>query len=411
MHHAIHQDSPVIFISVNYRLGALGFWYTNTRNNLVPDNNGLHDQILALQWVQRNISGFGGDSNNITALGQSAGGESLAILSNARIVREQGLYKRAIMLSGTPVTMPSMTVDEHVENFKVQAEKLGIEIGHGDMDRVVRDVINVPVDAIRDLAWVGSPCTLTQMLPFAHPTMRMMRNGGPSEWIQSNKSASLEAQIIGSTTYDGGISFNMLAKDKNRKHHAATFIDICTNVLGIPKAQELCDIYTVKEDMQDDEALRQICLFESDIGFFFAALSVAESSLVTNTYFQIFHLPNPFNGPLVSQGQFATHTFDITTLLGGYDEKLSPEGYGDVVREWRNKILAFVKDGTPPCERYKEHGEALLVGKHGVSEVKREEYMNGRRRKLMDLADDMDQENGWDILWVDVCRRFLMKGK
>jgi carboxylesterase type B len=84
---AISKDSPVIFVAINYRLGALGFWHAQTtQDELVPPNNGLHDQILALQWVQKNIAGFGGDPGNVTAVGQSAGGESLSILSNADIV-------------------------------------------------------------------------------------------------------------------------------------------------------------------------------------------------------------------------------------------------------------------------------------------------------------------------------------
>jgi hypothetical protein len=46
--------------------------------------------------------------------------------------------------------------------------------------------------------------------------------------------------------------------------------------------------------------------------------------------------------------------------------------------------------------------------------VKREEYMeadNGRRSRLMELADKVGGDEGWDVLWVDVCRRFLMKGE
>jgi carboxylesterase type B len=411
MQHAISHSSPVIFVSINYRLGALGFWHAKTTENLVPENNGIHDQILALQWVQQNITGFGGDPNNITTLGQSAGGESLSILSNSKPVKEEKLYKRAIMLSGTPVTMPAMTLGEHMDNFLTQATQLGISTQDRDIDDIAQEVINAPIDKIRDLAWVGSPCTLNSLLPFAKPTMDMMRDGGPSEWFERKKLGGVEAQIVGSTTYDGGISFNMMSKDESRKDHAAAFRKISSEVLGEGKGKELCAIYGVEEGMDDGEALQRVCLFESDIGFFFAAMSIAESDLVHDTYFQIFDLANPFDGPLSSQGRFATHTFDITTLLGGYDETLLPEGYAGVISGWRNKILAFVKDGTAPCERYKEDGRAMIVGKDGVKEIERKEYMDGRRQKLIDLAAKIDEEQGWDVLWVDVCRRFLMKGE
>jgi carboxylesterase type B len=418
MQHACRTDQPVIFVAINYRLGALGFWHAQTEKELVSENNGLHDQILALQWIKKNIGGFGGDASNITTLGQSAGGESLSILSNSIVVKKEKLFKRAIMLSGTPVTMPAMTPNEHTENFLAQAKKLDISIKTPDgkersTDDIAFDVISAPLDKIRDLAWVGSPCTQTNLLPFDKPSMAMMRNGGPDAWLQNKKLPGIEAQIVSTTTYDGGISYNMMSRDPSRSSHAAAFRHIATDVLGPQSGAELCRIYGLEEGMDDPEALTRICLFESDIGFFCAALSVARAHLVPKTYFQIFDLPNPFNGPLSSQGKFATHTFDIATLMGGYDESLLPGDYVEVIADWRTKILAFVRDGSALCGVYSDEdgdGKALIVGREGVREIHGGEYMRGRRQELVDLAGTIDGDKGWDVLWVDVCRRFLMKG-
>lgn len=397
-----HASQPLVVVSVNYRLGALGFLHTPTPHALVPENNGLHDQILALRWVQEFIGGFGGDVRNVTVMGQSAGAESIALLSHAGIVREGRLFKKAVVMSGSRVTMPAMTPGEHAGNFLRQAGRLGIKTEGREIEDIVEDVVNVDVNKIRDLAWVGSPCTLSTLLPFERATMRGKWNGG----------SAVEKQIISTTTYDGGISFNMMSRDSSRSQHAAAFISIATNVLGPERAARLCDIYDVDANTPDPEALQKICLFESDTGFFFAALHMCTSSPAT--YFQIFDLPDPFPGPLASQGRFATHTFDITTLLGGYDESLLPEGYGEVISNWRDKILAFVRDGTGICEEFGAEGKALVVGSEGVREVDREGYMTGRRQRLSDLADELDEKDGWDgwdVLWVDVCRRFLMKGE
>jgi carboxylesterase type B len=410
--HSISTLKPIIFISINYRLGALGFLHAQTPSGLAPPNNGLHDQLRALEWVHRFVGGFGGDPDNVTALGQSAGGESLSILSHADLVQEKKLLKRVIMMSGSPVTMPALTPVEHDENFLEQARKVGISTDGKGVENVVRDLITAPVEKIRELEWVGLPCTQTDLLPFERPSMGMMRAGGPAAW--RNKKIGVEKAVIGSTTYDGGISFNMLSRDSSRSSHASAFINIAHDVLGAEHASRLCDIYAIDAELDDDDALQRICLFESDIGFFFAALSVAQSSLIPSPYFQIFDLPNPFDGPLKSMGEYATHTFDITTLLGGYDESLAPDGYADVVADWRSKILDFVREGKAPCWEYSEGegegGNALVVGRDGVKEVGRDEYMSGRRHELMDLADEIDGEDGWDVLWVDVCRRFLMKG-
>jgi carboxylesterase type B len=416
LRHATLKSTPVIFVAINYRLGALGFWHAQTTSlNLVPANNGLHDQILALQWVQRNIAGFGGDPGNVTALGQSAGGESLSILSNAEVVKEEGLVRRVVMMSGTPVTMPAMTPEEHTANFIKQAGELNMKTKNEDgsdrnIDDIAHSVITTDINKIRELAWVGSPCTQTPLLPFDKPTMSMMRSGGPPAW-RNKQSAAIEAQIISTTTYDGGISFNMMSRDPSRKDHATSFIHIAEDVLGPEHASRLCTIYSITPTLDDNNALQKVCLFESDIGFFFAGLSVAHANLIPATYFHVFDLPNPFPGPLTQLGEYATHTFDITTLLGGYDQSLLPQGYSTVVAQWRDAILGFACKGEWMGKRFTEGGSAVLVGKDGVREVQREEYMKGRREALMALADEVDAEDGWDILWVDVCRRFLMSGK
>ena len=83
----------VVIVSINYRLGALGFLYVPGKTA----NVGLLDQVLALKWVQDNISNFGGDENQVCVFGESAGGESISALMAMPLAK--GLFKRAIMQS------------------------------------------------------------------------------------------------------------------------------------------------------------------------------------------------------------------------------------------------------------------------------------------------------------------------
>jgi para-nitrobenzyl esterase len=90
----------VLFVGFNYRLGALGwldFSAYSTPDHPIDSNPGLRDQIAALEWVQRNIAAFGGDPDNVTLFGESAGGTSVATLMTVPSAR--GLFSRAIVES------------------------------------------------------------------------------------------------------------------------------------------------------------------------------------------------------------------------------------------------------------------------------------------------------------------------
>ncbi|CAH1118266.1 unnamed protein product [Phaedon cochleariae] len=89
----------VVLVVINYRLGFLGFLCLQDTSLEVPGNAGLKDQVSALKWVQDNIRCFGGDPDNVTIFGSSAGGISVHyhLLSEA----SRGLFHKAIMQSGT----------------------------------------------------------------------------------------------------------------------------------------------------------------------------------------------------------------------------------------------------------------------------------------------------------------------
>jgi para-nitrobenzyl esterase len=92
----------VIVVTINYRLGALGFLANAalaSRPGGPSGNYGLMDQQAALRWVQRNIRAFGGDPGNVTLFGESAGG--LSVLAQLVSPGARGLFQRAITESGT----------------------------------------------------------------------------------------------------------------------------------------------------------------------------------------------------------------------------------------------------------------------------------------------------------------------
>jgi len=118
----------VVLVAINYRLGPLGYFahpaLTKAAGPKAPlGSYGLMDQVAALKWVQRNIAAFGGDPNNVTVFGESAGGMStLALLATPDA---KGLFHKAIVQSGGGWFEPGSLKAQEEAGLAV-AEKLGL---------------------------------------------------------------------------------------------------------------------------------------------------------------------------------------------------------------------------------------------------------------------------------------------
>ena len=122
----------VVLVSMNYRLGRFGFFafpaLGREHTDETKGNYAYMDQIAALQWVRRNIAAFGGDPDNVTIFGFSAGGVSV----HSMLVSPQarGLFHKAIVQSGgsrdSVLTARPMREDGVDPNYPVSAETIGL---------------------------------------------------------------------------------------------------------------------------------------------------------------------------------------------------------------------------------------------------------------------------------------------
>lgn len=129
------QDSfvkeGIVYVSIEYRLGALGFMAHPELSKESPEgisgNYGIYDQIMALKWIHDNIAAFGGDPEKVTICGESAGGISVAILCASPLCK--GLFRGAISESGSSHTPVSNNAHMGAGNNKTvkAAEVLGSE--------------------------------------------------------------------------------------------------------------------------------------------------------------------------------------------------------------------------------------------------------------------------------------------
>ncbi|KAH8264049.1 hypothetical protein KR038_001812, partial [Drosophila bunnanda] len=93
------MKQDIVMVTFNYRVGALGFLSLSDRDLDVPGNAGFKDQVMALRWVSQNIAQFNGDPQNVTLMGESAGGASVHAMMTTEQTR--GLFHKAIMQSGS----------------------------------------------------------------------------------------------------------------------------------------------------------------------------------------------------------------------------------------------------------------------------------------------------------------------
>lgn len=115
-------ERDVVVMTINYRLGLFGFLELGMLDPAYAGsgNNGLRDQVAALQWARRNAAAFGGDADNITVFGESAGSMSVsALLATASPER---LFRRAIGQSGGPNLL-------HHRAFRENATRVVLEFG------------------------------------------------------------------------------------------------------------------------------------------------------------------------------------------------------------------------------------------------------------------------------------------
>jgi para-nitrobenzyl esterase len=123
----------VVLVAMNYRLGRFGFFafpaLSSERPNENKGNYAYMDQIAALQWVRRNIAAFGGNPNNVTIFGFSAGGVS--VHSMLASPQARGLFHKAIVESGgsrdSVLTARPLRADGVDPNYPVSAETIGIQ--------------------------------------------------------------------------------------------------------------------------------------------------------------------------------------------------------------------------------------------------------------------------------------------
>jgi para-nitrobenzyl esterase len=147
----------ILFYSFNYRLGRFGFFahpaLTAESEDGLLGNYGFMDQIAAIQWIRRNAEAFGGDPDNVTICGESAGGFAVHMLLTSPLA--VGLCRRAVVQSGGGRTLLNATGLRHGRNGRPSAEQIGLAFAtakgiRGEDAGALNKLRALPAEAIVD---------------------------------------------------------------------------------------------------------------------------------------------------------------------------------------------------------------------------------------------------------------------
>jgi para-nitrobenzyl esterase len=241
----------VILVTVNYRLGALGFlahpWLTKESPNHVSGNYGTLDQIAALRYVRENIAAFGGNPESITVFGQSAGCMSTQTLITSPLSRN--MISKAILQSGGGYHFPLFAnktladAERAGERFVACTGAKSLEeLRALPVERILQAQVMFFMDALKSGAVDG--------LPFAPVIDGYVLTEGYDTAIENNNIAHAD-YLIGSTRNDITVTSEMLAAgEKSPVYQSSAAFSLKLEELGRAPAY----VYYFTRQLPGDDA-------------------------------------------------------------------------------------------------------------------------------------------------------------
>ncbi|KAJ5947506.1 hypothetical protein N7466_000521 [Penicillium verhagenii] len=355
MVNARKSNTPIILVQMNYRLGALGFSASTDLATEVDDsskealgNFGLIDQRNALEWVNQHIADFGGNPNNITVFGVSAGSASI----HAHLLAKHELFDRAILMSGAAPTLFPVRMELFEEQWKQLCNRAG----------AVGSTPSARLEHLRSL-------DINDILKHAGRAVMGPAGDGkliPQTWTFDDNvsNARCKSIILGDTNIEALIFDGMLGRLTQDKLHQAV-----TRAFSETKAKELCHHFGFKQDQSADDFRKAFRLMLGTVLFQYPNIAIAEASRKSeswknNVFLYHWEEPSPFPG--ATQG-LSYH--GLCALLLHLNELDScPQATRDVSVE-AARVWASFAHGQQPWDAYSTGGQFMRFGPEGKSGI------------------------------------------
>lgn len=339
----------VVVVTINYRLGVLGFLHLGDiggEEYASSGNCGILDQVAALTWIKENIAAFGGDPNNITIFGESAGAMSIGILLANPSAK--GLFNKAILQSGASSNVLSVETANRVAGGTLAA----LGLGANDLSKLRDLPTETLLTATKNIPPMAYGPVLDGVVIPEHPEEALA------------KGASEDIPIVIGTNKDEYRLFTFF--DPTWKQLDAAGI-ASRFEKSLPKAWPI-----ISAEYVNKEELNQI-LFEELMTFDFfthPAIRLAERQIEQDAPVWMYRFD--WETPVLNGGLKACHALEIPFVWNRIDKPeaanlLGPSPSRDIANHMQQAWISFARTGNPNTEgmpnwpNYNEENRSTMI--------------------------------------------------
>ncbi|CAG5173460.1 uncharacterized protein ALTATR162_LOCUS7632 [Alternaria atra] len=385
----VEIGKPFIGVSIEYRLNIFGFLASEEIG--AGGNMGYKDQVLAFRWVKKHIAGFGGDPNNITTAGESAGAISLSTLLCAN-VGEEGLFERVVIMSGEASLRKWR--NRWWQQKMYEDQFIYLKVDGKDTESRKKILLDTDAEDLVQKLPLAQHFAATVDGQFVTPevTIETMLDGSSA----IHKPSWCKEFVIGDTQHDGLVIKGRLI---DQPDSYGGLKKACQTHLSPSETHQLLSAYHLDGEFSKKEKEDRMLILGSELRFYLPALAAyrgwkaCSPPRPASRYH--FHVPNPIDGP---HKGLAAHELDVAYLLQNFDPHFS-DNDRKIARAMQDRFIKYIHG-----EGWVENGKMVVFDKDGMVDVDDEKYDGMYRNGRGALLEKIGMERLWRVseMWQGV---------